>query len=394
MKKVYYFLIFFLIFLVYGKVQYIIFFILLIIFFLDAFANRIKIKKPKSVDFIIVGFLLLHIYGIMLGLYLGNSFQYIVNNFAGIFLYLIYFVFIALRLNFNILLKNIHVGIYIYITLILLRFIFNIDFLDNFLAINSGKASSGQDRLFIPMIALFGIFIGTAFFHLEKRSFGKFFTNLLIPIFMFIIVAASKGFALILIFYLIVYLFLNLGKNSGIKIISVTIFISYLLYHLLVFLNYDNVILNIFVSDDISNVIRYSQFNIVLNNLNLFGHGLGATFPNYVRDESAPYSIEMVYLNIFHKYGVFGFIYIIGLVSTFLKLIKEYNKKIERKIVLQLFGLMCYTIASLGNPMLFAPSFIVIHCVVLYYLNYNKYPWFNMENNDQPFYTNQSNIIY
>ena len=378
MKKKYYLFIFLLIFILNAKIQYLIFIFIVLIYFFNVIEGKFKIKKIGNGDYIVFAFLVIHIYGIIRGIIVGNELRYIVSNFAGIFVYFTYFIILSLKLEFYKLMKLIYFGIYIYCLFIFLRVVFNIQIFDPILDLKIGSASSGQSRLFCPIIASFGIFIGTAFYYLEKKKMLKFILNLIVPVIMFFFVAASKGFALIFLFFIGFYLLADLRKRNKIKILLLVV-ILFVFYSILKYFEYDNILMNIFAKDDLSNVTRYEQINFIFKELNILGHGVGATFSNYVRNENAPYAIEIVYLNLFHKYGIFGIVYIYGIVFAFSKLLKQYKSNKNRKTVLELIGIMCYSIAALGNPILFAPTFVTLNCIVLYYINYNKEPWFKNE---------------
>ena len=336
----------------------------------------INIIKFKHEDYLIVGFIFVHIYGVLLALYFGNNPTYIIRNFAGIVLYLTYFIISSLRLSFNTLIKLVRNGILVYLSLFFMRIIFDLSFLDKLLVLDVGSASSGQSRIFSGFFAVFAIFIGTSLYYFEQKKQTRFALFMAISIYLFIFLAASKGFALILIFLSVLYVFMNIkAARKRYKLVFIFLFF-YFSYNILEYAGYSNIVTNIFAEEDTSNIVRYEQVGILLSELNIFGHGVGATFSSYIRNDEFPYAIEIVYLNLFHKFGIFGFIYIYGIIYTFYKLSKVYQSEKDRRVVLELMGLMGYSIAALGNPSLFAPSFVVIHCIVLYYLRYHSKPWF------------------
>ena len=63
------------------------------------FVSHSKIRYKKGIDFIPLSFFLIWIYGLLIGYYNGNKGTYIVANFAGMFCYLLYYVFIILDIS-------------------------------------------------------------------------------------------------------------------------------------------------------------------------------------------------------------------------------------------------------------------------------------------------------
>jgi hypothetical protein len=121
-----------------------------------------------------------------------------------------------------------------------------------------------------------------------------------------------------------------------------------------------------------SNSIRNEQRKYLVNEYSFFGAGLGATLKSGYKRDDLGYGFELSYENVIHK---FGFISIFILFGLFLPLVVSIkNILIKRDIFYSsvAFGLMGYLVPAYGNPMLFSPICVLMHCLAIYFLRNSK----------------------
>jgi len=344
-------------------------------------------------------------YGFLLGFYLENNKVFIISNFAGMVTYLFYYIMILSRLS-----KEKVFGFVCYaativaVSTIILKIlqvlgIGNDGFVEAIFGNIRGGTSTGHERIYfvgqVSIFVLLGITFGR-FFEREKyiKSFDLFnykifkifrFRNVVASIILFLvifyslfIIPASKGFILGGIVMILIYtlstmklLFINLRIKKYILILPLIILLTAVFA---LKLNIDRVATSIFSAEDISNVLRFEQAYLLLDNINFYGNGLGAVLPfGYSRNLDLPYGFEVIFVNVFHKFGVFAVIILIcymysifiGLKCIFKKNNPNYNYHIAA------FGGLFFLFPSLGNPILFNPQVVLIHCVSLYLLKEN-----------------------
>ena len=138
-------------------------------------------------------------------------------------------------------------------------------------------------------------------------------------------------------------------------IIFVCMLLLYIIY------KENSFIFSLFSPADEGNVRRYIEIHWFLQHISFWGYGLGKEL-GHAGAKQYNYGTEMVYLNIFHKFGVFAFVILFCFASSFWKAIKYLGKEDKRNpySVVPL-GLMAYLIPSLANPMLFSVVSVVSH---------------------------------
>ncbi|MCS3119465.1 hypothetical protein NXV95_07635 [Bacteroides fragilis] len=117
------------------------------------FVSHSKIRYKKGIDFIPLSFFLIWIYGLLIGYYNGNKGTYIVANFAGMFCYLLYYVFIILDIS---VIKLVNVLKFATISTSIIAIIYyvsdalgvDIAFLNNILGDVNQGSSTGQLRAY------------------------------------------------------------------------------------------------------------------------------------------------------------------------------------------------------------------------------------------------------
>ena len=165
-------------------------------------------------------------------------------------------------------------------------------------------------------------------------------------------------------------------SKSGLQIKLIELIFLSLIFIFAVFsINY---FIDILSESSLGNAIRYLQAAVLFDNITIFGHGLGAEVPGVANlrggrgldnNESEDlYAVELVYLNVFHKFGVFAsviiFSYLYVVVRAMIMIIQG-ETDLEKGFGMAALSMMGYTIVGLGNPLILGPAAIILHVVAL-----------------------------
>lgn len=338
-----------------------------------------KILLLTKLDYIIVSFLFVWFYGLILGLFNLNKVNYIVANFAGMVLYVTYFMLTnTLKIN-----KNKFITILFNISLfnIVCSLLYTIYvFLTNENILNS-LMTTGQIRFFyFQNMATYYILLAYTYLNLflpkkyndSKMSLPKLYISSNIVLFslsiVVILLSASKGFMLGIVFFLLFSSLLMFKTYFYSKIVNkkmLYLLIMFLIACLmLIYFNYDKLFLMIFSNEDVGNQVRYIQFELLFNDLSFFGKGLGGEVLGNTTGNT--YGFELSYLNIIHKFGFISLIIFSIYLYTFYLIWKKFNSNPLYSILA--LSCMCYLLPSIGNPILFSPINVSLHVSALYLL--------------------------
>jgi hypothetical protein len=376
------------------------FFVVLIATFMHIIGKKkVRFNKLSSIDFVPLYFLLIWAYGVVVGLLNKNNLSYIIENNAGLVLYILYYSFIQARLSKEKLLRTIMYGALFagILTLIIffLMYIFGIGNNPIFKILVGEFAtgsSTGQNRvyflgqlcIFVPLcIYLAKITMSkmqilewesTAF---SQRNIVKdsllFFACVCVTVFF----TASKGFMLgfCFLFLMIPILIFTNSLKRGVISGKFIFYLSVLFLVLvaLLSLNYSNIITAIFSEQDDANVLRFEQLYYIWNDLNFWGNGSGAVVPGYERNLDKPYGFELSYINLIHKVGFLAIVIFILFINFFFKCFKQIIRNEDSKYAIAALGSMTYLFIAIGNPILFAPQSVLLHCVAIYFIRSNNY---------------------
>lgn len=130
----------------------------------------------------------------------------------------------------------------------------------------------------------------------------------------------------------------------------------------------NRLLLDSFSVSEQSNATRHEQRSLILSETTLFGNGLGAPLRSGYARHSDGYGFELTYFNLAHKLGVFMFPLILSYLVTVglaLSRMVRLKRPIEASLAL---GCMLYLIPGIGNPILLAPTMVVLHCAAMYLL--------------------------
>lgn len=350
--------------------------------------------RVRDLDLIAFGFLLLWFYGIVLGLYFHNKTEYIIANNAGMLLYLVYYILLQLNIPKEKIFKLLLFSATSIAIITVLIFIFNLLGLPQqiveLLGKSTGGSSTGQRRVyFVSQVSLFpalayymAAYISS---NLQKKQYFNIFdfNKKMLIFFAFVFFTAcvafftaSKGFMLGYIFLLFILPFSLFYKGLYNGFINKKIFffiiLIIILFLVLLSLGYINIITAIFDDKDGANLARYEQLYYLLNDLTLWGKGLGSVIPGYSRNLDKPYGFELSYLSLIHKFGIFGAIAVILYFVILWKAIRNIIKGIDVKYAVASIGCITYLLPSIGNPLIFAPQAVILNSFAIYLLRKNN----------------------
>lgn len=350
--------------------------------------SRMKLVKLQKVDLIALSFILVWIYGIIIGLIRGNEKQYIFANFAGLVCYFMYFIFVNYKIDKNRLIK------FVLLAGLLLSLLSSIGMLSyqtgirvpSFLSGNITFSSTGQVRIYTATLPVAFSLLGVSFYQILYSNKDFSFLNLhkkkyayllfIISFFSIFIVTASKGFTLggVSIIF-IIFLFSYGSQITRKKIhISFVLFIILLLFGIITFnqLGYFNILTEMFSTEDIANIARYTQLDYIIDDITFWGNGLGSIVPGFISNRESPYGYELIYFNIIHKFGIFSIILFFNWIYMFIYLFRKcWNNKntVNNVIMLSSLG---YLFTSIGNPIVFHPSLVMLNAITLYHIKIEK----------------------
>lgn len=349
---------------------------------------KMKLVKLKKFDLIALSFILVWIYGIVIGLIRGNEIQYVFANFAGMSCYFMYFIFVNYKIDVN---KLIKIVLLASLILSLLSSIGMLSYktgiiIPSFLSDSITYSSTGQVRIYTATLPVAFSLLGVSFYQILYNNKDLHFLNLhkrnyavllfIISFFSIFIVTASKGFTLGGIFIIFIIFLFSYGSQIARNRLHISFFLFILLIivAIIIFnkLGYFNIITEMFSSNDIANIARYTQLDYILDDLTFWGNGLGSIVPGFISNRESPYGYELIYFNIIHKFGIFSIILFLNWIYMFIYLFKQcWNKNniINNVIMLSSLG---YLFTSIGNPIVFHPSLVMLNAISLYYIKIAK----------------------
>jgi hypothetical protein len=378
---------------------YIIYFFLLILSLMQYGLFSDLTIKINLIDLIPLTMIIIWYYGLILGIARNNNIYFAFRNFFGMNLYLFYYVLIIKKIpTYSIIRVLLYSSATILILSIILFFLVrfgNLDSENPVLKLILGRiytgSSTGKGRLWFLGQTLVFILLALSFSRIlspkavfkkikfqNKINFIHIIKNLFLSVLIFsmccfviFFMTDSAGNALAGICILLAIAFclffpkilqgkLHFGSIIFISVIAI-------LTSVLILTTYSDIIRKIFTSE--GNIDRIIQIKYLTDDLTPMGHGLGAIIPGYSRNEELPYGFEIIYLNIFHKFGIFAIVIMLIYLYTIVTLLKrimtshEYEKKIMGFICL---GALAYIFISIGNPIAFSSTSVLLHCIVLY----------------------------
>lgn len=314
---------------------------------------------------------LIWVYGIALGYIRGNNPSMIIRNFAGMSLYILVFLLLnsqVSNLQFLRLLRAIsYYALFATIFTYSALTFFKLDFITKIPVINAYVGGGGIGG-FVQYFCRELIHISFAYNFYKILNFQKVFSSALKPIFyvllsvialVFMNDSGGDALALGVIAVIIVLMQANRIRPQTVLILLFGI-IGVLFFYLY---TGNGILQSIFSQEDAGNIRRIEEIKYLVSNMSFWGWGLGSEL-GYFGATVNNYGTEVIYLNIFHKFGIFALPIIGCYISTFIRTIKylKNNNTADSTIPL---ALMAYLFPSLANPMLFGTISVTSHMIAM-----------------------------
>jgi hypothetical protein len=387
MQRIIYFLLFLLLVTSYSLgneylhyVPYYIFAIILSLTLINISIKKKFFKFKKIIDFLPLLMIFSWFYGVSLGILNNNNLFFVFSNFAGMLLYFIYYIIVYFKLNTFILFKIVLAASVVNILYSFYNFIISdyINVIGTFVGSYRIYYSGGL-MVIAPIISLI---IAKYIFRkseilsshptLDKYLGGVFLILALIAL---TVLSASKGFFAVFVAILLIFIAAILTRIIFYgKLIKSEFIYLFIFSVILIYLFYSNIIDVIFFNFsnlESSNMFRSMQSVELIKNFSFFGSGLGGAFVDQQRGGIVTYGFELSYFSLIHKIGILSvipfFIYIYTCFLTWYQLLKSKDFFYPSLTL----GSILFLIPSYGNPMLFAPILVTLHCIALYWLREN-----------------------
>jgi len=337
--------------------------------------------KFEFIDLIAIILLFSWLYGFSLGIFKSNNLLGVVRNFAGLLFYLVYFFMVFSGITRSKLLKVlVNAGI---LYLIISLFLGAINFLNRDL-ITFDEFGSSSIRFYYSVGQL--ILIPSLFIFLagSSPSLRSDFDSLaivnrnnlvIIGIIISLIFSGGKGFYLELICLFVLFFSLSFVRFITKGILgywSLFWLITFAAVGMYLFSEIISIILSLGIMEFDANHPRVIQSKALIEDFTWFGKGLGGTVPNYSRDLLG-YGFELSYHNIVHKFGIISlFIFGSFMLPIFYSLCSIFLRPNKVYSYLPLI-FMLYLLPAWGNPMIFSPVCVLLHCLALYFIRLDKF---------------------
>ena len=368
-------------------------------------SGSLRIRTSRRSFWILTALLLVWIYGLLLGFARGNNPAWVVQNFGGMILYVIgYFVLTddrdkvkAIHAIHICALYTILLSIFLKLTLMFqpqLRELFHLlfgtfSFANSNLQFQPRIVIQGHLTFFLPIVFSFLLIIGT---QTNKRAIQALYGGRLPLLYRYrllsallmltcltvvVIVNQSKGLMLaVTAILLLTTIAVAISARSGYRIKPLN-FVILLIFAVAIAAGV-NYLVYILSEGASGNSQRYRQLRVLWENTTLFGNGLGAEIPgaNELRgnrslennETDKLYAVELIYMNIFHKFGIFALVILYAYAYVILRAMRKVmraSSDLQRGFGLAALAMMGFTVVALGNPLLFGPGPIILHIFAL-----------------------------
>jgi hypothetical protein len=303
-------------------------------------------------------------YGIVNGVFQGNNEIYIIRNFAGLTLFVLYYLVLILRYQnvdiFSLLFKLSYLIIAIYLFK-LIHVLPTITF-DYSLGLTSLRILSGLSYIIILMFTVlsFERISGVRYLFLRPSHDSIFFSWIyFIAGTVVLVFFGSKSVLGALLINLIIIVLINAFRRNTLFITTIIVIVISGSFLFILENNFPNIYnvaeLTVYLELN-DNHPRSIQRVILLNDLSYMGSGLGGgTSSGYKRDPMG-YGFELTYLSIIHKYGFFSVLILFPLLVLMLKAFR--GAVFERESLFHksaLIIIISVLLSAYGNPVLFHP---------------------------------------
>lgn len=341
---------------------------MLLFFLYVLFWKKIDIVRYPIIVSVIM--LTVWIYGLFWGLFNENNTASVLRNFAGMSVYILVFPLFNAGINNKKYMKFImaiseyalYISIFTYIMLTYFNFriLFKIPILNAFVG---GGGIGGFVQYFCRELIL--VAFAYYFYILLNKNTNilKSIIIIMLAVYETLIVNDSGGDALAMA-VLAVVIVLSQARCMKPRTVILCLLAIVGMVGVYFYLG-EGFLSRLFSMEDGGNIRRWEEINYFKKTITFWGYGLGKEL-GYAGSGKYNYGTEMIYLNIFHKFGIFAVMILACYLSTCVKAIRYLANNEERnpeKVIP--IALMAYLIPSLANPMLFSVLAVVSHLLAM-----------------------------
>jgi len=365
-----------------GKDNLYLYFIFLIYFSimtLNVFIKKSLILKVDKIGgSIVILFLLMWILGQFIGHINGNDLIAMMRNFAGMLLFIVYLVMSHSEISKDTIIRLIFYSSVAFMIYNLLM-IFNLYHSTPAEFFKFDVVRIYYNVAFIPIVAFLSVATISYIFgnqyiankthnYFNKKWKSKLFISTALLVLIFYISKAVYAIVFINVFF-ISLLFAYKYRKLWAIIKLCTLFV---IFALIINYMFAYNILDIVKAQLALELVgvRSTQASMILNDIQLFGSGLGGVLLNGYSRDALGYGFELSYLSVMHKYGILSFL--IFLPYLYMAIYSIYgvlymSDKIAYVIALSMT--ISIVIFSYGNPLLFHPIVVFYTLLVLLLLS-------------------------
>lgn len=341
-----------------------------LLFFLCMFNFRkLRIPGRSAIDLLPMLFIFTWGYGFLIGLLKSNNISFALRNFSGLLLYFVFYLFIGIGVDVQAIKKIvcmivILVAIFTPLTFGVVKIghvmeIRKIPLLNCFY-LNYDDLGNVFVMYYCVSFLIAGYAICLYKCVYNNKYLGKHMLGCVYFLSVIMVCSRCGGTEAALLGMTFIIIAIAVRTRLTIKLFLIAMFSTVFICLFLVASGI-NPFQKIFGMVDSGNIVRYSQINYILKNLSFVGKGLGAEYTSIGKG----YAIEVQYLDMLYKFGIFSLVIYGGYLITFykaIKLLKKGNGNILYVIPLALLG---GNFIGLGNPVLFSTNTIFSHIVSL-----------------------------
>lgn len=322
-------------------------------------------RYPFIICIIMVG---VWLYGLILGIIKGNNISDVVRNFAGMTVYATViplmnskvtneeFAHIVRKISLYALFAT-------YFTYIMLTF-FHMNILFKIPVINAFVGGGGIGG-FVQYFCRELIHVAFAYHFYNVLNGNRIFKSVVIVLLCVletIFINDSGGDMLAMGVLAIVIVLAQIRRMKPRTAILVLIGIASII--VLYFYRGEGLLTTLFSPEDSGNMRRWVEINYFTSHMTLLGYGLGASLGHAGAGGIYSYGTEMIYLNIFHKFGIFALFIMLCYIDTCFKCMHYLRNSNKPEGTIPI-SLMAYLIPSLANPMLFSTATVLSHIIAM-----------------------------
>lgn len=310
--------------------------------------------------------LVMYIYGLLIGILNGNNYIYIIRNFAGMSVYSVGFILLNSKIKEETIVRILK-GIsaitpFVVIIIWINENVFHYVDMENVPWFNQYQGNI----LFVTRETIYIIY-GISLYRIivQKKKIIRSIVFIIATLLSVVTFNNTDGDLLAIIMLTIIIFLVFAKKNRNKFFVGFAVGLLFLIPLYCILYSEEMIISKIFSMNDGGNLKRLEEIKYIFGeDFAVLGNGLGASVGN-LGTRGLNYGTEVIYANLFHKFGVFALIILYAYVITIIKAIKVlYRSENDENDIIPLMC-MGYLFPSLANPMLFGVSVVLMHCIAL-----------------------------